>query len=476
MKIISILLLLTATRATALTLEPIQFETADGQRVEAEQGRFEVPLHHDRPDGPKTTLAFVRFPATGDDPGPPIVYLAGGPGGSGINTAQGGRFPLFMALREFGDVIALDQRGTGESEPPPPCVAEKTRYTVDQPLTRESFIPYAIDIAQRCVESWTQQGVDLSAYNSWESAGDLEVLRRVLDAEKLTLWGISYGTHLALAAIKRLGDDRIDRAILASAEGLEQTVKLPLRWDGYLQRLADTVAADPKASLAFPDIVGTLRSVLTELEREPVKVKVMPPTPGSAPVELTLGPAAIRFLLAGMGKNPDSAARMPAFIYGMHAGDFGIAAQQLYGFIYAQPMRLQAMSLAMDYASGISDDRLATVREQARTALMGDVLNYPMPHFVGTLDIPMLSDDFRAPLSSKVPALVLTGTLDGRTFPEAHAEVLAQFANGHHLVIENAGHDLFMVSPAVSEAILQFMRGEAPPERLEIPPPQFLVP
>lgn len=476
MNILPILLLLTTTHAVALSVEAIQFETADGQRVEAEQGRFEVPLHHDRPGGPKTTLAFVRFPATGENPGPPIVYLAGGPGGSGIATARGRRFPLFMALREFGDVIAFDQRGTGDSEPPPPCVASKTRYTADQPLTRERFIPYAIGVAQRCVEDWADRGVDLSAYNTWESAGDLEVLRDALGADKLTLWGISYGTHLALAAVKRLGDEKINRAILASAEGLDQTVKLPRHWDGYLGRLAGEVAADPKASQVFPDIVGTLRGVLADLEREPVKVKVMPPTPDSAPVELALGPAGIRFLLAGMGKNPDSAARIPAFVYGMAAGNFSIAAQQLYGFIYARPMRLHAMPLAMDYASGISSERLATVREQARTALMGDVLNYPMPHFAGALAIPVLADEFRAPFSSEVPALVLTGTLDGRTFPEAHAEVLAQFTNGRQLIIENAGHDLFMVSLAVTEAIVAFMRGETPPGRLTVEPPEFVVP
>ncbi len=107
---------------------------------------------------------------------------------------------------------------------------------------------------------------------------------------------------------------------------------------------------------------------------------------------------------------------------------------------------------------------------------MGDILNYPMPHFRGLLDIPVLSEDFRAPLSSDVPALLLTGTLDGRTFPEAHAEVLAQFSNGHQVVIENAGHDLFMASPEVTRAIEAFMRDETPPARITLDPPDFFVP
>jgi pimeloyl-ACP methyl ester carboxylesterase len=56
-------------------------------------------------------LAFVRFKSTAKNPGPPIVYLAGGSGGSGIGAARGSRFPLFMALREIADVIAFDQSG-----------------------------------------------------------------------------------------------------------------------------------------------------------------------------------------------------------------------------------------------------------------------------------------------------------------------------------------------------------------------------
>lgn len=469
------LLLALATNATALSYEPIEFKSASGQVVAAQLGRLEVPAHHDDPaSGGTIELQFVRFKATTDSPGAPIIYLAGGPGGPGIGTAKRARFPLFMALRKYADVIAFDQRGTGLSQPPPSCQADQA-FPVSEPLTRDAYLSYALNAAAKCVSWWREQGVDLAAYNTWESAGDLEALRLALGAEKLTLWGISYGTHLAMAAVKRMGDDRIDRLILASAEGLDQTVKLPSRWDAYLGRLADQMTVAAETTTSYPDLASTLRAVLKQMQAEPVAVEIRPQGSEQA-VEVKLGSIALQYLLSGMGKNPQTAVYIPGLVYAMAAGEFRPLAEWIYPHIYARPARFSAMSLAMDMASGISPARLELVTKQAETALIGDTLNFPMPHFVGALDIPVLSDTFRAPLTSELPALILTGTLDGRTFPEAHAEVLAQFANGHQVIIENAGHDLFMASPDVTDAIEAFMRGETPVDTIRIPPPHFTMP
>ena len=99
-----------------VTYRPYTF-TARGGTVEAEVGTLRVPYDRASAKSDTIDLKFVRFRATTDAPGAPLVYLAGGPGGSGIGSARGRRFELFMKLRELGDVIAWDQRGTGSSEP-----------------------------------------------------------------------------------------------------------------------------------------------------------------------------------------------------------------------------------------------------------------------------------------------------------------------------------------------------------------------
>src|SRR4051812_12553132 len=111
MRKLSVCLVITLIAATlhAAKIRPYVFTNSKGEKVDAELGTFLVPENRSDPDSAKIELAFVRFKSTSKNPGNPIVYLAGGPGGSGVGTAKGSRFPLFMAMREVADVIAYDQ-------------------------------------------------------------------------------------------------------------------------------------------------------------------------------------------------------------------------------------------------------------------------------------------------------------------------------------------------------------------------------
>ena len=108
-------------KADGVMLEPYVFETYDKRKVEAELGRLTVPENRHRMRSNSVELAFIRFKSLAKLPASPIVFLSGGPGASGINEARGAAFPLLAALREIGDVIVLDQRGTGMSKPALVC-------------------------------------------------------------------------------------------------------------------------------------------------------------------------------------------------------------------------------------------------------------------------------------------------------------------------------------------------------------------
>ena len=469
------LLLVTISCASKSTLpieeEVFRFEANSGDSVEAYRGSFIVPENRADPASRMITLHYVRFPATGERPGAPIVYLAGGPGGSGIGTAKRQRFPLFMAMRAFGDVIAFDQRGTGASNDLPRCIS-KTVIPADQALTDDAYVALHRETIAECQSFWELEGIDLAGYTTEESAKDLDALRAHLKADKISLWGISYGSHLALAALKQM-EDRIDRLVLASAEGLAQTVKLPTRTDAYFVRLQEAINTQPKAGAIFPDIKALFTRVYTKLEENPVMLTVPQADGGTA--QVLLQASLLKQFAAGSISDPSRAAQ----ILGLYAAIDADFYDPVIGVLQAvydptEPISWDPMALAMDIASGIESTRLAQVNQQAQSAILGDWLNFPMPHLYDVLPDITLDSSFRNGPNSSVPTLLLSGTLDGRTYPESQREAVAGLSNVQIVTVTNAGHNLFMSSPEVTKTINAFMRGEAlQANEIIIPLPDF---
>jgi pimeloyl-ACP methyl ester carboxylesterase len=97
--------------------------------------------------------------------------------------------------------------------------------------------------------------------------------------------------------------------------------------------------------------------------------------------------------------------------------------------------------------------------EQAGSALLG----YATLDFEDACDgwgVPELDGSYRTAVRSKVPALFISGTLDGRTPVSNAEEVRRGFPNSAHLIVDGASHgdDLFISTPAILSAIMSFAR------------------
>src|ERR1044072_4445294 len=327
--VLLILFLFTLTNAQpksgALKIKPYTFETNDKkEKVDAEFGTLLVPENRSDPDSDLIELAFVRFKSTAKNPGPPIVYLAGGPGGSGIGTARGSRFPLFMALRELADVIAFDQRRTGFSKPNLHCIARIALPLTLAP-TREAAIKEMRENADSCAFYWRNvQRVDLSAYNTNESADDLENLRKALGVNQISLWSISYGTHLAFATMRR-HPTSIHSAILAGTEGPDHTYKLPSNIQKLLEELAEVIKADPQVGKEVPDFLGLMKSVFDRLDAKPERVEITDQRT-KLKVKVIVNKFVMQYIVAN-NIGTTVTARFPALFYRASKGDFTNPAQ-----------------------------------------------------------------------------------------------------------------------------------------------------
>ena len=439
----------------------ITFESSIGQNVEAYEGTFMVPENRSVADGKQIPITYVRFISTSEQPGAPIVYLAGGPGGSGINTAKYRRFPLFMALREFGDVIALDQRGAGLSDTTPECQSSHTIQS-DQLLTDQQYVALHQKALKECLGFWQKKGVDVFGYTTEESVVDLDALRKHLGVEKISLWGISYGSHLALAALKVMGD-RLEKVIIASAEGLSQTIKMPGRTDAYFDRLQAAVNTQSVAQKNFGDIKSLMRRVHKKLEAQPLSVSVPQKNGGNA--EFLVQRKDLQMLASSMIADPSSV-KWLLQVYAALDNDIVEPLKFILQKYYQaeSTISFKVMSTAMDLASGMSQTKRATIQTQAETALLRDYLNFSY-HLTDVLPAIDLGDEFRKKPISAVPTLLFSGTLDGRTYIESQREAVAGLSTLTAITVHNAGHNLFMASPEktqpdVEKIIKQFMRNE----------------
>lgn len=435
----------TTHSAPVLKLEPIAFKLRGGFSIAAEQGSFDVPERRGDAASRKITIRFVRFRSTSSRPGPPIVYLAGGPGGSGIDAARGPRQPIFLALRAAGDVIALDQRGTGLSSAIPPCTAAEP-LDPKHGINEASLTTYHRRTLATCMETWRAAGVSIAGYNTLESADDLADLRKVLATPRLQLWGISYGTHLALATMRR-HPAILDRVVLASAEGMNQTVKLPDAVDAALGRIA-------RASNT--DLLATMRRVLQRLDQVPASLTV---GGSGGPIQFTMDSFALRMLAGAIAKNPDGIANLVGIYAAFDTGQEQALAPMIYGMLLKDRLVMTGMPELMDLASGISRSRRTTVDRQARTALVGDATNFPMPQLASMAPDLDLGEGFRREVRSAIPTLLFSGDLDPRTPLEEQAVATVGLRRLTRVVVHNGGHDIFEADPAIADIIATFLRG-----------------
>jgi pimeloyl-ACP methyl ester carboxylesterase len=445
----------------------------EGGEVSFELGYLTVPENRSRRETRTIELAFVRLPGTGDRSGPPLVFLTGGPGQPATPMVRSARGEASLApLRALGDVILLDQRGIGLSRPSLECGGSG-------PVHPETFLgteEAARDLRERlaaCVERLRAQGIDLAAYNTRESADDLEDLRLALGAEKLRLLGFSYGTHLGLAAIRRHGD-RLDRVVLVGVEGPDHTWKLPGTMDAQIAKLGLLAVADPRIGGAAPDLLGTLRRVLQRLEAEPLEV-VVPDRRAGGEVTVAVGAWGLRrILLQDLGDTSDLP-YFPALIDQLDRGETGLLRWFVDKRYNQMSGGLPAMSLAMDCASGVSRERAARIRAEAAESLFGNAANDLYDLACPALGELALDDTFRAPLSSGVATLLVSGTLDANTPPFQAEELRWGMPRAHHLVVENAGHEDLLSNPEVQRAIGEFLAtGQTATARIVAPLPAFV--
>jgi len=163
-------------------------------------GLLIVRENRNRSQSPTIKLPFIYVESNNPDKSPdPVLYTGGGPGVSSLHPVTSIARRSLLRNRDY---IAFEQRGTHFAQPNLDCEGEG-KAIQDAYLEHRQIDDAALSAITQCREKLAHQGIDLTAYNTDESAADIEDLRRLLHIDSLNLMGISYSGGLMMAVLQK---------------------------------------------------------------------------------------------------------------------------------------------------------------------------------------------------------------------------------------------------------------------------------
>lgn len=233
-------------------------------------GYLIVPQNRADPQGQQVELAVAILYSTSANPAPdPLVYLEGGPGGSALTGVDAW---YSSPLRADRDIVIFDQRGTGYSIPRLHC------WEMDDldPADLDTFIgDAALSVGEQkalqdCRARLVSEGVDLVMYNSAASADDIVDLRTALEYDAVNLFGVSYGTRLALTVMRDhpagVRSVVLDSSYPPNVDAYELGASNTYR---VFRQLFDDCAAEPSCSAAYPDLEARFVQLVNAWNADP---------------------------------------------------------------------------------------------------------------------------------------------------------------------------------------------------------------
>jgi pimeloyl-ACP methyl ester carboxylesterase len=371
---------------------------------------------------------------------PTMLYLSGGPGGAGIEEMRS-VLPLVPQIALRYRVVGFDQRGTGGSG--------LLRCPALERDARLRSTSAGEDCARRL-------GAARTHYSTPDSVEDMEAIRRGLGVDKLALFGISYGTELALA-YARAHPDHVERMILDST--VDPDDRDPFGLAGF-RAMGPTLSALCPAGCrgVSANPVGDLAALAARLRAK--RLHGLAYDRRGRAHRYAITETAISDLLYDADYNPPLRAGLPAAVKAALAGDAAPLARLVAeGDDLADLPAPRSFSSAR-YATVCEEtplpwdaatppaDRMAEARRRAEA--LGPGAFAPFDFATAAADeiglclrwpgVP--SGAVPAPGSGypAVPTLILQGGEDLRTPPEGSARVAAAIPGAVRVVVPGVGH------------------------------------
>jgi pimeloyl-ACP methyl ester carboxylesterase len=428
-----------------------------------ECGYLQVPERHQQPTGKQIKLGVAMIKSNTPQPAAdPLVLLQGGPGGSGIAIFSSLAEPSFKGskqLRADRDLIILEQRGTLFSQPFLRC-SEFDR-AIQQQLDNPTMRPVEakkleFQSLQACRQRLSQDGVDLSAYNSIENAADIAALAKALGYRQINLYGVSYGTLLALHTLRQhstlLRSVILDAVVPTQVSWVRTAIKSA---DRAIVELTKACTADPNCRAAYPDLRHELSRLIHRLNQQPVMMGFYDYS--TLKFEKTqLTGDLLTVLVTQMFYRTDALPVIPAMIYQVRDGRYHVGSQ-----ILALQLLDRTLAEGMFYSVACGENTklmpadVAGLDPKTAKRAVSDVQEFAKA--CALWNVPELAPALKQPVTSAVPTLIFNGQFDPITPPSFGEQAAKTLSRSHVITFLRNGHGAMLDSVCGSRIAAAFL-------------------
>jgi pimeloyl-ACP methyl ester carboxylesterase len=432
--LVALLLCMPLASATPLELAPCELTAARGLIVaEAECGWLSVAENPARPQERRFDLRVAVFRAHADEPlADPLFFFAGGPGQSAVESFPIVRAALSAVQRER-DIVLIDQRGTGASNP--------LRCPLPDDLMQLLRRPSAAEVKQYTAECLAQLEADTRYYTTTRAVADFDAVRQALGYQQINLFGVSYGTRVAQVYLRHY-PAAVRSVILDGVVPMELIVgsEHALRLEQTLVQVFARCAAETACNTAFPQVGQQFESLKKKLRGSPRQIQVTLPLAGSTRrIEFTqdMMAAALRML----AYQPGGQALLPLLVYKAATEDRyqRLASMALMILESLNDVIYRGLEVSVMCAEDVPFFPATPLHPDT---LLGDSLIEVSQQQCQLWPHRPVAEDFHEPVKSEVPVLLLSGEYDPVTPPTYAEQVLQHYSNGRHLVGPGQGHGI----------------------------------
>ena len=424
-----------------IAFEPCALGGASGAApVEAQCGTLKVPENPAAPEGRTISLNIAWLPANDGNSvgtGDPVFFIAGGPGQAATEHAAA----VERSLAEVGkqrDILMVDQRGTGQSNPLDCLGADGQPMQLD--ATDAPTVEEVAAFAGQCAAG-LEGRADPRFYTTTDAVRDLDAVRAALGAERINLVGVSYGTRVA----QQYAATHPDHTRTVVLDGVAPN-SLVVGGE-FARTLEDALALQSTSCQELPvcgeryptDMREQLRTVMERLEAAPVEVDYRDSRTGEMHHD-TVTADAVGGLAFMFSYVPQTAALLPLVIDEAAQGRYA----PLMSLVQMSSEQMEGqMTRGMQWSVLCAED---APRHDPDPANNDTIIGSEMAEvfFAACASWPRgdVPADFHQPFASDLPVLLLSGELDPVTPPRYGEQVVERLPNGRHLVLGGQGHNV----------------------------------